>query len=99
MEMGISPDLVANFVTPGPSVGLAEWVRNQEAAPMVGWPAKGISQSVVKMSMVRFVASVTGCTKMLSERLNSCARVCFWRWVRAWAGSSGRKTTASGLPL
>lgn len=34
---------------------------------------------------------------MVSERLNSRVRMCFWCWVSWW--SSGRKTTASGLPL
>lgn len=95
----MSPDLVARVVTPLPSAGLVECDRNHEAAPMVGWPAKGISQSVVKMSMVLLVLSRTGCTKILSDRLNSRAMVCFWLWVRALDSSSGRKTTASGLPV
>lgn len=94
----MSPDLVVSVVTPSPSAGSAEWLRNQEAAPMVGWPAKGISQSVVKMSMVRLLFSRTGWTKIVSDRLNSRAMVCFWLCVRAIGSSSGRKTTASGLP-
>lgn len=70
MEMGISPDLVTSVLT-ALRAASAAWQRNQEAAPMVGWPAKGISHSRVKMSIVRLVCSRAGWTKMVSERLNS----------------------------
>jgi len=99
MEIGISPDFVTRDVTllvPAATSGARH--RNHDAAPMVGWPANGISHSIVKMSMVRLLVSRVGCTKIVSERLNSFVMMCFCSWVNAADSSSGRKTTASGLP-
>ena len=68
---------------------------------MVGWPAKGISSAVVKMSIVREDGDdlLVGWMKMVSERLNSRAISCFCSWVMGEEeGESGRKTTPKGLP-
>ena len=66
---------------------------------MVGWPAKGISAMLVKMSMEMVVEGVDcSCRKTISERLNSLAMDCFWDWVRVVDSSAGTRIMATGLP-
>ena len=69
--------------------------------PMVGWPAKGISATEVKISIGIIVGSsgLEGWRKTVSERLNSLAMACFWVWVRVGEVEEGMRTIARGLPV
>ena len=59
--------------------------------PIVGWPAKGISATEVKMSIGTVVGSSEAgeWRKTVSERLNSLAMACFRAWVKRGEGEEG----------
>lgn len=98
-EMGIRPDFVRSVVGAA-SLDVAAELRSQEAEPMVGWPAKGSSVSVMNMSTIRSEEGESDAEwiKTVSERLNSRAMSCFWACERMESRAAGRKTMARGFP-
>lgn len=72
-DIGISPDSVTRDVTLLPGTISGARHKNHEDAPIVGWPANGISPSMLKMSMFRLFGSPNGCLKLVSERVDSFA--------------------------
>lgn len=107
-ETGIRPDFVRRALIVGsftPSSDPAAALRSHDAEPMVGWPAKGSSVSVAKMSMRRSPGGESDAAwrKTVSERLNSRAMSCFWACVRGVevvvvVVEGGRRTIARGFP-